>query len=331
MKHNLSFVFIILSHLLAISKVIYDQSLLMTSLFLITYFALFIFLRKDIKLLADSFSSLYVKKKLSFSFLTQLIFLVIIMTTTQITSQILALVGIIVCEVTRMKQLPVKISEKNANKHLIAKIEEMDQHFLKIRAQRHDFLKHVHVLDHLLQKDTNAKAQQYFNELLSEYEEVNSTIKGEELHVSSLLMRQKIIAERNGVNIAYRLDTPISFIPMSMTAQVQLITNLLENAIEAAMSYQSRFGQSTVILETETHGGIYLLKLTNSAFFDDKKQLDTLFEQFGHTTKKGNHQGIGTYIIKNLVENHRGRLNFHYDKDKLTIKIKLPIVKSAAN
>lgn len=324
MKNNLSAVFSILIHILAISKLIYDQTFLF--FVLIFYIGLILYFRKELKLLA----SLENHEKFAYLILTQSIFLVLILTTAQTITQLLSLFGIIVCEVVRLKQIPIKITEKNERKHLTDKIEEMNQHFLTVRAQRHDFLKHVHVLDYLMKKDTNIEAKEYFKELLENYEEVNGTIQGEEVHISSLLMKEKMTADRLGINLIYKLDSPISLLPMNKTFQVQLISNLLENAIEAANSYKSSFDQSTVVLETEIHGGIYLLKISNHAYFDDKSHLDTLFEQFGSTTKEGDHQGLGTYIIKNLVDFHRGRLSYQYSNNELVIKIKLPIIKATA-
>lgn len=324
MKNNLSVVFSILIHTLAISKLIYDQTFLF--FLLLFYSGLILYFRKELKLLA----SLEEHDKFTHLIVIQSIFLVNILTTAQTFTQLLSLLGIIVCEVVRLKQIPIEITKKNESKHLSDKIEEMNRHFLTVRAQRHDFLKHVHVLDYLMKKDTNIEAQEYFKELLDNYVEVNGTIQGEEVHISSLLMKGKMTADQLGIDLIYKLDYPISLLPMNKTSQVQLISNLLENAIEAASSYKSRFDQSTVVLETEIHGGIYLLRISNHAYFEDKSHLDTLFEQFGSTAKEGDHQGLGTYIIKNLVDMHRGRLSYQYSNNELAIKIKLPMINATA-
>jgi LytT family two-component system sensor histidine kinase NatK len=120
-------------------------------------------------------------------------------------------------------------------------MEEMNEHFLAIRSQRHDFLKHVSAIGFIVEQESNQEAKRYFTELLGEYEEINSTIKGEEVQISSILFKYKKIAEQIGTKVDFQFDIPVSDLPMNKMNQVQLITNLLENATDATRSFHSHF------------------------------------------------------------------------------------------
>ena len=55
----------------------------------------------------------------------------------------------------------------------------------------------------------------------------------------------------------------------------------------------------------------------------EKHVLDHLFKTFGRSTKGGDHQGMGTYIIQQLVEKADGTLDFTYRSPNLRLVIKI--------
>jgi two-component system, LytTR family, sensor histidine kinase NatK len=119
------------------------------------------------------------------------------------------------------------------------------------------------------------------------------SIKGEEDHISPILLKYKKFAEQIGKIVDYKLDVTVSSLAMRKINQVQLITNLLENVIESIRNNHSLFQHSSITLQTEIHDGIYMMKIKNSAQFENRQLLDSLFERFEMTSKEGEHQGHG--------------------------------------
>nr|WP_275695664.1 GHKL domain-containing protein [Fredinandcohnia sp. SECRCQ15] len=111
---------------------------------------------------------------------------------------------------------------------------------------------------------------------------------------------------------------------MEAVDQIKLIANLLDNAIDAALDFKSSSPRITVI--THKYGGIYILEISNHAQFEDTKVLDNLFGKYDISSKSGNHEGLGTFIIANLVKKYNGKLTYQYRASVLTIRIKLPII-----
>ena len=256
----------------------------------------------------------------------QIVFLLIVILAGTVEIQVVGMCGILFCELIRIKLYPRLAKEKEQIVQFEAKITEMNEQFLTIRSQRHDFLKHVNAIDYLIDQDASVEVKRYFRELLGEYQGINQTIKGEEAHIAAILLKEKKRAEKNGTKVVYKLDAPVSVIPMNKIDQVQFVTNLVENAVEGAQSYHMRFNRSSLNIRTEIHGGIYIFEIKNSAYFPDKHLLDKLFDSFEISTKGENHQGLGTFIISKLVESHHGRLSYNYFHDELLIKIKLPLI-----
>lgn len=312
-------------YLMAYFKLFIDQHQLVVMLLVGIHVAVIMLHRKEINMLSLSLSTLPFKKT-SFFLVLQVIFLAVIITTIQGSSQIISLIGMFVCEVVRLRKLPIEVKEQHEFQQLSKKLEEMNEHFLTVRSQRHDFLKHVSALEFLIEHETNHEAKEYFHTLLGEYNTVNQVIKGEDSHISSILLKYKRIAEQRGTDIEYNFNVPVSSLPMKPIHQVQLIANLLENAVEASQSYHDIYHQSAFTLKTESHGGIYILEIINNAIFTDKSEIDYMFEKFGTTSKGKDHQGLGTFIISNLVKSYNGRLSFQYIENTINIKIKIPLI-----
>ncbi|MFV2047834.1 sensor histidine kinase [Metabacillus sp. YM-086] len=325
MNSILYIVFLCSLYLIAYLKLFITQHHLMVILLFGIHLAVIMLHRKEIKLLPFSLSTLSFKKT-SYLIVLQVLFLAVIITTVQETSQIISVIGMFVCEVVRLRKLPLEVKGQYELQQLSKKLEEMNQHFLTVRSQRHDFLKHVSALDFLIEHDKNHKAKEYFRTLLGEYDGVNQVIKGEDAHISSILLKYKQLAEQAGTDIEYKFNVPVSSLPMESVYQVQLITNLLENAVEASQSYHAIYNHSSVTFKTESHGGIYILEIMNHAIFTNKNEIDDLFEKFGTTSKGKGHQGLGTFIISNLVKSHNGRLSIQYIENTINIKIKIPLI-----
>jgi LytT family two-component system sensor histidine kinase NatK len=325
MKYYFYPVFIFIIHLGSWGKLIYNHSNVWTGILLISCIGYIVFKRKELQQYPFVLSSLPVSKTV-YVILLQSLFLVIICTSTQFHLQVVALLGNLVCEVIRMKVFPDQVKQIDYIDRTSRKMEEMNEHFLAIRSQRHDFLKHVSAIGFIVEQESNQEAKRYFTELLGEYEEINSTIKGEEVQISSILFKYKKIAEQIGTKVDFQFDIPVSDLPMNKMNQVQLITNLLENATDATRSFHSHFFHSGLTLHTEIHGGIYILVMKNSAYFEDRRLLDSLFDKFEISSKSEDHQGLGTYIISNIVKAHSGRLSYRFLNHEFMIKIKFPMI-----
>ncbi|GAA0321635.1 two-component system sensor histidine kinase NatK [Bacillus carboniphilus] len=218
------------------------------------------------------------------------------------------------------------IQKDEAIKRLEEEREVQNSIFRTIRSQRHDFLKHISVVQHLLEEDKLKDARAYFASLLGEYETMNMAIKGEEGHIAAILHQYQRLCEEHQVSLTYDFQVPVSSLPLTLTDQTKLLSNLLENSFEAAREYQGKESTATIECRSSLYGGIIVLEIKNSTLPLDKEILDHLFERFDLTSKHKGHEGLGTYIIANLVKQYHGNLSFKYASNELLIKIKFPLI-----
>ena len=282
-------------------------------------FVIFYIKNKETGYLLSRYNSL----QKSFYFIEALLVLAIFFVESMFLS-ILFWGGLFLIEIIRGKIGNKLLHLEDALERLEEEREQQNLIFRKIRAQRHDFLKHANVTQHLLQENRVEEAIQYFNELIGEYQQVNATVKGEEGHMAAILFRYQKLCQDSQIQVAYDLEVPLSALPMKKTDQSKLISNLLENSLEAARAYRQQKEKGRIEVRSSLYGGIYILELTNNTLPLPNELSDYLFSRFEHTTKTGQHEGLGTFIIASMVKQYHGDLSYKYMGNELSVKIKLP-------
>lgn len=214
----------------------------------------------------------------------------------------------------------------------IRTMEEHHDHFNEtfriVRSERHDFLKHVSAIHFMLEKEKNLEAKKYLDQLVDNYEETNLSIKGERGTVAGTLHQAYRKAKNKGIEIIFDLDLPLSSLPLNDQAIVTLLGNLLSNSIEACEEWQHKTNeQATLLLQFYKRSGLYLLICKNNSLPIPTVILDRLYHSYGHTTKQEGHEGLGTKLIIQIVEEHKGILDFVHKNEEFTVKIKIPVIR----
>ena len=204
---------------------------------------------------------------------------------------------------------------------------QVNETFRIVRSQRHDFLKHVSALQFMMEQDQMAAAKEYMNELVDGFEETNLSIKGEKGVVAGILHQMFRKGKEKRIQMTYHLDVPLSSLPLNDQDLVTLIGNVLANAVEAAESWQEAKSENAqVTLQFYKRSGVYILTCSNHCQTIPNSILDTMFEKYGQTTKQGEHEGMGTKIIADIVKRHQGHLDFTYKNKEFVLKIKIPAI-----
>lgn len=214
----------------------------------------------------------------------------------------------------------------------IAQHEEQSVHinetFRIVRSERHDFLKHVSAVHFMLEDKRPEEAKLYLDTLVENYEETNYSIKGERGVVAGILHQMYRRGKASGVSVVYDLDLPLSTLPIADQKMVGLLGNLLSNSLDACEEWQrERNTQATLTLQFSKRSGLYMLICKNNSLPVPANVLDSLFHSYGHTTKGGSHEGLGTKMIKDIVEENQGFLDFVYKNEEFTVKIKVPAIR----
>ncbi|WP_110111606.1 GHKL domain-containing protein [Bacillus sp. CGMCC 1.16541] len=218
-----------------------------------------------------------------------------------------------------MKQVDMKVKAWN---EAFSELAATDELFRSVRAERHDYMKHISTVHYLVETNQIEEAKSYLQAYVGAVGDVSSYIKGEAAHVASVLHRVTREAKQENITLSLQCMVPLSALPLQPIDQVNLLMNLLENSVDAAKQSE----QKEITIKTSTHGGIYMMEVINSTPPLSHERQEHLFSQFQITEKGGHHEGLGTWIIKETVNNYRGHLDYAYKPPYLGIKIKVPIV-----
>jgi len=204
--------------------------------------------------------------------------------------------------------------------------DEYNQTFQTLRKERHDYLKHITAIHYLMEKQSLEEAQQYMEGLIDGYEETNLSIKGEHGAVAAILHSIYKRALNTDIALNYHFDIPASKLPLPTPSVVALMGNILENALDACKEWQQQSGlQGFIEMTLQKRSGLYILTCKNSTLPLPPKIADQLFQRAGITTKYS-HEGLGTSIIQNIIEEQKGYLDFLSEKEMFTLICKFPSI-----
>ena len=125
----------------------------------------------------------------------------------------------------------------------------------------------------------------------------------------------------NEQNISFESKIESLKVKIDRTNLIRVVTNLVKNAIQATENVSN----PKIILRIKKNRSKALIEIEDNGTGISRKNRDKIFEPKFTTKSKG--MGLGLSIIKNLVTNYDGDIDFTSKKGKTTFTIELPIHK----
>lgn len=204
--------------------------------------------------------------------------------------------------------------------------EEIKTLITSVSSLRHDMTNHLQVIHGLLIIGAVDKAQQYVNSLVNEVQliksvSVDSTIEHPGLAI--LLQTKKLATNNHQINMTTSVD-PNPFDRIKSTDMIKILSNLIDNAMDATNELPEELRQITVSCEaTDCH---YIFEIKNTG--PKVPECEEIFKQ-GFSTKhaeKGKTRGQGLFIVKEVVEKYNGEIALYSTNDYETIaRVKIPL------
>ena len=125
----------------------------------------------------------------------------------------------------------------------------------------------------------------------------------------------------NEKNISFESKIDSLKVKIDRTTLIRIITNLVKNSIQAT----DNVSQAKIIIRIKKVRDKAIIEIEDNGIGISRKNRDKIFEPKFTTKSKG--MGLGLSIIKNLVTNYNGEIDFKSTKGKTIFKIELPIYK----
>ncbi|OLP65724.1 hypothetical protein BACPU_13420 [Bacillus pumilus] len=233
-------------------------------------------------------------------------------------ARLLSFIIIVTADILALHMMQMERQLNGRVRELTKAESKTNELLLELRSKHHETARHLNAF-------STSNDEHEIKDLIQQYVKHFPWIKGENAYLASTLHTFFQRAKKEGVDLSLDLQAPFSSLPFSKADQVSFTGNLLDNALDAAIEAKQKGVEGKISITTSIRSGLFLIQCENSTKEMEKHVLDHLFQTFGRSTKGGDHQGMGTYIIHKLVEQAEGTLDFTYRSPNLRLIFKIPI------
>lgn len=205
------------------------------------------------------------------------------------------------------------------------KVQILKQHFKQIESllqnlqvQRHEYRHHLQVIESMVYLGQNNELKDYLNGITKSFKHGNDLLYTGHLAVNGLLNTKCEIAESEGIKFAVAVKCDLSKIDIPVWSLCEIIANLIDNAIEAAViDKEPRVG-----IEFKNEEGNYSIYVTNNGAQIREEEKVNIFKA-GYSTKGYPTRGYGLYLVKKTVDYYGGNIFIKSGK-QTTLIVQLP-------
>ncbi|MDO5292984.1 MAG: GHKL domain-containing protein [bacterium] len=192
--------------------------------------------------------------------------------------------------------------------------QDMARLVYKLRSFRHDMNNHFSLMVGLLKENEYEQLEHYLSGIIEETSDVNNYIFLENKALTVVINNK--LAKAAMHNVEFKPIIEVQTLPMNDLDICTLLSNILDNAIEAASQVADN---AYLTLKLSKKGSYYFIQCVNSF----KTMPIEKNGRFQTTKDNQNIHGLGIENIKNIVNEYDGELNIYYD-DQFHIQVYLP-------
>lgn len=185
-----------------------------------------------------------------------------------------------------------------------------------VQCLRHDMKNHMQNIMYLVKEKRTTELVNYIEDIHLEIERIDPKKYTNNPIVDIILNRKMKECYHKGIEMVVKTDA-LGKLPMTEMDMSSILTNLLDNAIEANEHIQQN---KHIDVQMYHFKGYYVIKIKNSYDGLLVKHNGTML-----TRKKDKlSHGYGIHIIKKLVRRYEGEVEFHQDKKTFMVAVMLP-------
>ncbi len=195
----------------------------------------------------------------------------------------------------------------------------------EVRQRQHDFKNHLNAIYGLVQIEDDQQAKkemgQYIESLIDGIKSTDRLLNIKNYVLSAIIYSKKTLAEGKHICFDVEFQDEIPEYPLEKHELVELLGNLLDNAIEAVEANNSA-DNGKIVLTIGIEDDYKVIVVKNTGRTNLEKNIDNMFER-GFTTKKGKHRGYGLYNVKKIVDYYSGTIELSFEEEYTVFKILL--------
>ena len=172
-----------------------------------------------------------------------------------------------------------------------------------IRLRQHEFDNHISAIYSLHYTcdsyEKLVKAQNEYSQAVIKGNRYNKLLKVGNPLIIGFLYGKFVEAEKKQVVVTYQISISDLKVGVPVYKLVEILGNLIKNALEAMENQNSSKGLHVGVLENE---GIFEIEIRNKSVFIEYEKLEKFFKK--GFSKKGNSRGLGLYNVKKICNDY---------------------------
>jgi two-component system CitB family sensor kinase len=194
-----------------------------------------------------------------------------------------------------------------------------------LRAQQHEYANRMHTINGLLELHRYEDAKDYLGEIASLDADLAETLNNKIANpvITALLLAKTVFSREKGVTLVIESHTSLDDLKLEQDAQITVIGNLIDNAIEATASAIG--GIVTVSFEDGSDSNKRITVRDTGPGLPEPSP-EVVFQD-GFSTKSAfssAHRGLGLAIVYRLVAQVGGRISCFNDKGAVFV-VEIPV------
>lgn len=214
-----------------------------------------------------------------------------------------------------------KIKEKEKANEIYMEYNPMLENLISdVKAKQHDIKNQLHAIYGIAERKGDGELTTYLQSIIDGYQfhDDDALLNTGSNIVSSILYSKKLKAKNSDIDFKVNCQSPFPSYPIEDYEFVDILGNLLDNAIEAT-SQKVELNHKNIHINLQRENMHNVIEVKNTS---DPMRLDRLSKIFdkGYSTK-GNNRGFGLYNVKKIVNSNNGTIEVSYEENCVCFKI----------
>lgn len=194
----------------------------------------------------------------------------------------------------------------------------IEESYNRTRELRHDLKNHIFVLKGIAENGTKEEMLSYLEKMTDAVEEATYVSMSKNSAVDAVLNEKLLYAQKNGISTQFDV-TPLEKTKISAMDICTILSNALDNAVEACVKFES-FSDRYIDVKIEDTENEMIISVKNPSTEAPKRRAGTYISR----KKDSENHGLGLKSIKRTVDKNKGDMLVKYENGIFNLVVSLP-------